>query len=161
MARFKVMVSGCRHYRNYYQFAKHMDKLTSRFPPEEIVILEGGANGTDYLAFLYALRRGLRCLTFPADWDGKGKGAGFIRNAEMMAVATHCVTFWDGESKGTGDVVRRISEYRVSHRSITIPKEVKNEKPRRRHSGLRKADGRTLSRIRKRHANWQRSGSTE
>lgn len=145
------MVSGCRHYRNYFQFAKHMDKLISRFPPEEVVIIESGDKGTGYMAFIYALRRGLRCLTFPADWDGKGKSAGFIRNAEMMETATHCVTFWDGESKGTGDVVMRISDYHVSYRSITIPKGGKNEKPRRSHRDWRKADGRTLSRIRKRH----------
>ncbi|WP_107333879.1 SLOG family protein [Klebsiella pneumoniae] len=152
MARFKVMVSGCRHYRNYFLFARHMDKLIARFPRDEVVILEGGDAGCNYLAFLYALRRGIPCLTFPADWDNKGKSAGFIRNAEMMAAATHCVTFWDGESKGTGDVVRRIAEYHVSYRSVTIPKGGKNEKPRRSHRNWRKVDGRTLSRIRKRHA---------
>lgn len=152
MARFKVMVSGCRHYRNYYQFAKFMDKLIARFPRDEVVILEGGDDGTDYLAFLYALRRGIKSLTFPADWDGQGKSAGFIRNAEMMAIATHCVTFWDGESKGTGDVVRRIYDYHASHRNKTIPKGNPNEKSRRRHGRWRQADGRTLSRIRKRHS---------
>lgn len=149
--KFKILVSGCRYYTHYYQFARYMDKLIARFPREEVVILEGGARGTDYLAFLYALRRGIKCLTFKADWDGLGNGAGFIRNAEMMDLATHCVAFWDGESKGTGDVVRRISRYRASFRLVNIEKVKGNEKSRKGNGRCRQYDGTRLSKIRQRH----------
>jgi hypothetical protein len=41
---------------------------------------------------------------YPADWDTHGKRAGFIRNAEMVALLgpdDTVLTFWDGESRGT------------------------------------------------------------
>lgn len=150
MAKYTIMVSGCRGYTRYYPFAKRMDALIKRFPKDEVLIIEGGARGVDYLAFLYALRRGIKCLTFNPDWDNLGPSAGFIRNAEMLEIATHCATFWDGKSKGTGHVVGDAHRYDVAHRafSIEIPR---NEKQRKGNGNWRKANGRTLSKIRQRH----------
>lgn len=41
----------------------------------------------------------------PADWDGKGKAAGYIRNAEMADYADALIAFWDDESRGTGNMI--------------------------------------------------------
>ncbi|UQT03099.1 hypothetical protein TOTORO_02360 [Serratia phage vB_SmaS-Totoro] len=160
MAKYKIMVSGGRGYIRYYQFAKLMDKLLKRFPKDEVIIIEGGARGTDYLAFLYALRRGYKCLTFPADWDNLGSSAGYIRNAEMLEIATHCATFWDGKSKGTGHVVQNAHRYDVAHRAFTI-ESPKDEKQRKGNGNWRKANGRTLSKIRQRHNAQSRPGQTQ
>lgn len=152
MAKFVLLVSGCRHYNNYYQFARKMDKMIARFPRQELTIIEGGAKGVDYLAFIYAMRRGIKCLTFEADWDGQGKAAGFIRNTDMLQTATHCVTFWDGISKGTKHVVENVHRYPISYRAQKIPPEDKrNGKPKSRNGNCRKFNGRTISKIRKRH----------
>lgn len=152
MTKYFLLVSGCRHYRSYYQFARKMDKMIARFPRDDITIIEGGARGVDYLAFLYALRRGIKSLMFEADWDGQGKAAGFIRNSEMLAVATHCITFWDGKSPGTKHVIENVHRYPVSYRAQSIPPEDKsNGKQSKGNGSCRKFNGRALSKIRKRH----------
>lgn len=42
----------------------------------------------------------------PADWDGLGKKAGFVRNAEMVNLgASHCLAFIRNGSKGASHTV--------------------------------------------------------
>lgn len=44
----------------------------------------------------------------PADWKAHGKAAGPRRNQEMAdAGADLCLAFWDGESRGTLDMIQR------------------------------------------------------
>ena len=47
-------------------------------------ILQGGARGADTLAHQWAIARGVRSLTVPAQWDKHGRAAGPIRNQEML-----------------------------------------------------------------------------
>lgn len=53
----------------------------------------------------YAKEHGLPCFKYSADWDTHGKAAGHIRNAEMRKVQTHLLVFWDGESRGTKEMI--------------------------------------------------------
>jgi hypothetical protein len=140
-----VMVSGCRHYTAYWQFAKRMDALLKDLDRDKVVIIEGGARGTDYLAYLYARRRKLMHATYEADWDEFGKSAGFIRNAEMMEVARFGAAFWDGSSKGTKHVVQNATKYDVSLRVVTIPEENPHGKKRRGNGAWRKKNGGVIS----------------
>jgi hypothetical protein len=39
------------------------------------------------------------------DWDGLGKRAGYVRNAEMAQLADQAIIIWDGESKGTKHMI--------------------------------------------------------
>lgn len=60
---------------------------------------------------------------FNADWDKYKKGAGPIRNAEMVkafneAGAGICLAFWDGKSTGT---LHCMKELRKSGRMVLIP----------------------------------------
>lgn len=66
-----------------------------------IVILSGTARGADRMGEAYAKLRGYECEQYPADWDKYGRSAGYNRNAFMARNATHLITFWDGESRGT------------------------------------------------------------
>ncbi|AGX01893.1 GTP-binding domain [Erwinia phage PhiEaH1] len=143
-----VMVSGCRHYTSYWQFAKRMDHLLKNFDREKVVLIEGGARGTDYLAYLYARRRKLAHATYDADWDEHGKSAGYIRNAEMMEIARYGVAFWDGYSRGTGHVVKEATKYDVSLRVVKIPEENPNGKKRRGNGAWRAKNGRVVPRDR-------------
>lgn len=69
------------------------------------VIVSGGAPGVDSAAAEAAVEAGLKTLVFPADWDGLGRQAGPIRNAEIVANADRVVAFWDGLSHGTTNTV--------------------------------------------------------
>ncbi|AFI55376.1 hypothetical protein TSMG0093 [Halocynthia phage JM-2012] len=66
-----------------------------------LIIVEGGARGADKVAKDLALRLGLRCETYVADWDNLGRSAGYVRNADMVKVSSATLAYWDRISKGT------------------------------------------------------------
>lgn len=73
---------------------------------------------------------------FPAAWDdvnapgavvrtnGRGKPynvrAGFIRNGEMAEVGTHLLTFYDGVSNGTPDMIEHATQRKLSALTIIV-----------------------------------------
>lgn len=59
------------------------------------------AKGADTLALRYADERKLTKIMFPPNWKFHRRYAGFLRNEEMLSIATHLVAFWDGQSTGT------------------------------------------------------------
>lgn len=73
--------------------------------PADTVVVSGGAPGVDSFAEEAAKANGLETLIFPADWDGLGRQAGPIRNAQIVAQADRVVVFWDGASRGTLNTV--------------------------------------------------------
>lgn len=152
MRTFVLMIAGCRHYTKYWQFAKEINKLIKRVPKDQILIVEGGARGTDYLAYLYGRRNNIPVVTYPADWDGLGNRAGYVRNIEMLEDATHLAAFWDYESRGTRHSIENSKKYEVSLRVIRIGKDDGKGKPRKGNGYWRKDDGETISRNRKRRA---------
>lgn len=62
--------------------------------------------GADGIGEKYAKERGLKVHPYPADWKGKGKGAGFIRNSEMAKVGDALIAFHDGISSGTANMIK-------------------------------------------------------
>ncbi len=97
----KVIVAGGRDFYDYGLLCNVLDYQLSRRTIDEVEIVCGMARGADLLGKKYADSRGIKVVEFPADWDTKGKAAGYVRNADMADYATHLVLFWDGESKGS------------------------------------------------------------
>lgn len=64
-------------------------------------LVSGGAKGADSLAEAFAAKHGLTVQIFKPDWKQFGRGAGIIRNKEIIAAADQVIAFWDGKSKGT------------------------------------------------------------
>lgn len=64
-------------------------------------LVSGGAQGADSLAEAFAAKYGLAIQVFKPDWKQFGRGAGVIRNKEIIAAADQVIAFWDGKSKGT------------------------------------------------------------
>lgn len=67
------------------------------------------AGGVDHLAYDFALRNGLKVHEFHADWKKYGKGAGYIRNADMGKFTKRhngmILAVWDGKSSGTRQMI--------------------------------------------------------
>ena len=90
--------------------------------PEEVV--SGTAAGMDQAGERWACGRvKVNIRRFPADWS-KGRGAGFVRNAEMAEYADALLLIWDGESKGSAHMKaemerRKKDVYEVILRSHT------------------------------------------
>lgn len=68
-------------------------------------IITGGAKGADTLAHNWAARSGLSTLIIYADWDTHGKGAGFIRNREMLNQQPEVVIAFKG-GNGTENMIQ-------------------------------------------------------
>ena len=75
------------------------------------IVVEGEATGADKLARYWAEQRGKAFRSFPAQWAYYGKGAGPIRNQEMLddGKPTRVVAFHRdlANSRGTADMLRR------------------------------------------------------
>jgi len=78
-----------------------------RGPNPEIVIIQGGAKGADFLAKVYAKWVGWSCEEYPANWKKHGKAAGGIRNQQMLDEGKPDVVVAFPGGIGTADMIRR------------------------------------------------------
>ncbi len=107
----KVLVCGSRSWNRPSLIGRRLAKF-----PRGTEIIHGGARGADDFAATYARALGLPAVVFPADWRGKGKRAGIIRNLQMLDEEPDLVlAFWDGESTGTKHTIGE-----AENRGITV-----------------------------------------
>lgn len=113
----KVIVAGGRDFNDYDLLKSKLDYYLSNIR-EDLVIISGTCRGADQLGERYANENGYEILPVPAKWDELGKKAGFIRNVEMAALATHCIVFWDGESPGTKNMIDEATKKKLNLKII-------------------------------------------
>ena len=114
---FRVIIAGTREFQDYNLLRQTMDRLLANIQKgEEIVVVCGMARGADSLGKRYAQERGYAVKEFPAEWDRFGKAAGFIRNEEMAQNADALVAFWDGQSRGTKNMIDLAQRYQLKIR---------------------------------------------
>lgn len=77
-----VLVTGGRAYQGKQRLFAVLDALHRE--RGITLLIQGGATGADALANHWALSRGIRSITYKADWAKHGKGAGHIRNRQML-----------------------------------------------------------------------------
>ncbi len=68
-------------------------------------VVSGGARGVDKSGEALAALHGMPCKVFPADWNKNGKAAGPIRNRQMADYADALIAVWDGQSRGTKNMI--------------------------------------------------------
>ena len=113
---FRVVVAGGRDFSDYVLLCEKLDMLLR--DKVEVMIISGGASGADRLGERYAKARGLALSVQPADWEKHGRGAGFIRNGEMLVECDAVVAFWDGKSRGTAHMIRETEKSGKPYRVI-------------------------------------------
>ena len=89
-----IAVIGSRDFNNY----DLLKTVLSEFSIDSIV--SGGAKGADTLAEQYAEEFNIDTHIIKPNWK-LGRGAGIIRNKEIITACDYCIAFWDGKSKGT------------------------------------------------------------
>jgi hypothetical protein len=52
-------------------------------------------------------------MLFSADWDKLGKRAGVLRNEDMAKKADALVLIWDGESRGSANMLETARRYHL------------------------------------------------
>lgn len=93
----KVLVTGSRDWNQHVLLKRRLAEL-----PSGSSIIHGGARGADQSAAQAARSLGIPETAYPADWRGKGRAAGIVRNLAMLDTKPDLVlAFWDGRSTGT------------------------------------------------------------
>lgn len=69
------------------------------------VVVSGTARGADQEGEQWAEEYGLKVERFPATWEHDGKQAGPLRNIEMAKSADGLIAIWDGQSRGTKNMI--------------------------------------------------------
>ncbi|WP_298640343.1 DUF2493 domain-containing protein [uncultured Cardiobacterium sp.] len=92
-----AVVGGC-DFADYalLQFTIERHYLRKRIS----AIISGGARGADALARRYAAENGIAFTEYKPDWT-LGRGAGIIRNRQIVSACDELIAFWDGHSRGT------------------------------------------------------------
>ena len=97
----KVIIAGTRDYTDYNELVDTVKRTCWTITE----VVSGGAKGADALGEQYAKTYNIPLTVFKADWNKHGKAAGPIRNREMAKYADGLIAFWDGVSKGTGNMI--------------------------------------------------------
>lgn len=96
-ASLRILVCGSRTWKDGNAI---LVRLKCCGPPGTVIT--GGARGADQLAENIARQLGFDVETFPADWRGKGRRAGIIRNLAMLDTEPDVViAFQENGSRGT------------------------------------------------------------
>lgn len=108
----RIIIAGSREFQDYDLLKKEVyDILNLYNNMDDVEIVVGGAEGTDKLGEKFAKELDLKCKVFNANWNGLGKSAGFIRNAEMAKYSSEngskgvLIAFWNGTSRGTKHMI--------------------------------------------------------
>lgn len=100
----KALVCGGRNFSDVNLLENTLDDFG-----EITSIIEGGARGADTLARLWAKKRQIPCQTVYAKWAAHGKGAGHIRNTEMLKLKPDVVIAFEGGA-GTANMIKQASK---------------------------------------------------
>ena len=111
MGDYRVIIAGCRDFQDYALLKEKCEYyLQNKLQSDNVIIVSGHASGADSLGERFAQEHGLQIELHPADWAKHGRAAGPIRNKEMASVADALIAFWDGQSRGTKNMIDQARE---------------------------------------------------
>lgn len=128
----KIAISGSRRFPQLDLVITFIDKhIRKNFSSsEEVILITGNAIGVDDAIETYCRRNGVKNLVVPARWLELDRVAGPRRNQHIVDLANYMFAFWDGESRGTKDAIKRArkaKELRDFPLTIFSPRELRKE----------------------------------
>ena len=75
----KILCCGDRNWINGSAIRRELEKY-----PQDTVVIHGAARGADSIAGSIAKSLGMQVEIYPAQWNKYGKGAGPVRNKQML-----------------------------------------------------------------------------
>lgn len=115
----KVIIAGSRGFPYSERMVQEVMVLFNKGPLEVVC---GGCVGIDIGGWNWANFCSIKTKMFTPDWDKYGKGAGPLRNEEMARYADALVAIWDGESRGTWDMIQRADIHGLKMFIVTVEK---------------------------------------
>lgn len=124
----RILVSGHRKFDDWALLTQTMDRTiphdldTGEQDYGNLVIIEGGAPGADFLARVWAKWMYVKFEEYPADWDKYGKAAGPIRNKQMLDEGKPdlVVAFLAKDSVGTKNMIEQAEKAGIPVKVIEI-----------------------------------------
>lgn len=114
MKRTKILVTGDREWDDIPRVVEALQQ----YPPGTILV-HGACRGADVICAAVGEALNFVVRAYPADWAKYGRGAGPVRNQQMLS-AEHlvcepidvCLAFHNHieDSKGTADMLRRAAK---------------------------------------------------
>lgn len=116
----KLIIAGGRDFNDYnlLQLETQRFLVEQQFKPSQVTIISGHAKGADMMGEVFAHKYKFNLEIYPADWNQFGKRAGPIRNEEMAKFGTHLLLFWDGQSKGSKNMLENAQKYELTYKII-------------------------------------------
>ena len=90
-----------------------VDNLEQYLPENTTEIVSGGAKGIDTCAREYALSHDIKLTEFLPEYSRYGRGAPLKRNLQIIIYSDLVIAFWDGQSKGTKNVIENCKKLNV------------------------------------------------
>ena len=90
-----------------------VDNLEQYLPENTTEIVSGGAKGIDTCAREYAISHGIKLTEFLPEYSRYGRGAPLKRNLQIIIYSDLVIAFWDGQSKGTKNVIENCKKLNV------------------------------------------------
>ena len=115
---FRVVVAGSRDFNDYHLLSSELDKFLAG--KKNVTIISGTARGADRMGEQYAAEHGYKVEQFPAEWGVYHKGAGPIRNMQMVKTADAVVAFWDNQSTGTKNIIDCAKQENILYKVISV-----------------------------------------
>ncbi|MCK9234776.1 MAG: SLOG family protein [Gammaproteobacteria bacterium] len=118
----RIIIAGTRGFSDVGWFRKTLtDYLVKEHKGKHIAFISGDApSGADNLIIKWCELTPFECYKFTAKWNELGKRAGFLRNDDMSYEASHLLTYWDGQSPGTKDMIKRAEERGLIIHNVNI-----------------------------------------
>lgn len=128
MSGYKLIVAGSRSIRDYGLFVRFLEDTLRLWRADRDLaglevaeIVSGNAwRGVDLMGERYAKEHGIPIKLFPAQWSRHGRAAGPIRNRETADYADALFLLWDGESRGSKNMlgVAEIAGLKVANATL-------------------------------------------
>jgi hypothetical protein len=109
----KLVIFGDRNFTDYKTLKLIIESCESFKKGFITQVISGKARGADTLGERWAREHNIPVLSYPAEWDKYGKGAGPIRNRQMAEVADIGIGFLAPTSKGTKDMIKTCRKFKV------------------------------------------------
>jgi predicted Rossmann-fold nucleotide-binding protein len=114
----RLIICGGRMYRHRSKFFEVMEEFVKDFGRPSLVI-HGAALGADTLAEQWATASLIPTQPMPAQWEIYGKGAGHVRNKEMICEKPDMVLAFPG-GPGTEGMIELANRFKVPVIKIPI-----------------------------------------
>jgi hypothetical protein len=114
----KLLIAGSRDYPTNGNFNDKMNELVKLFGVPSEVVSGHCKTGPDKLGEDWAKQNNIPVKLFPADWDKFGRSAGPIRNKHMAEYCDRAIVFWDGQSRGSQNMINELKRFNKAYHVI-------------------------------------------